>query len=118
MQKLWPVKVCCPKLTKTNQTVQFGLISDWTSRERGQSNLNADLTFFRIFFFRNFFNIFLTGDQNLTHDSGNNTGEIGRNEQKLITLGWGNRDGETVVTCVAAEMALAEVHGVVAEVYG
>jgi hypothetical protein len=49
MQKLWPVKVCCQKLTKTDQTIQCGLILDWTSRERGQPDLDADL-FFGIFF--------------------------------------------------------------------
>jgi hypothetical protein len=30
----------------------------------------------------------------------------------------GNHDGEIVVTCVTAEVAVAEVYGVVAEVYG
>jgi hypothetical protein len=30
----------------------------------------------------------------------------------------GNHSGETTVTCVAAEMAVAEVYGVVVEVYG
>jgi hypothetical protein len=50
MQKLWPVKVCCPKLSKTNETVQFGLISDWTSRQRRQPDLDADLNFLGIFF--------------------------------------------------------------------
>jgi hypothetical protein len=30
----------------------------------------------------------------------------------------GNHGRETVVTCVAAEMAVAEVYGMVAEVYG
>jgi hypothetical protein len=91
--------------------------SDWTRREHGQPDLYADLTFFLDFlnFFLNFFwlaiEIYLT-------DSGNSTGEIGRNKQNLILLGWGNRGGETAVTCVAAEMAVEEVYGVVAEVYG
>jgi hypothetical protein len=43
MQKLWLVKVCCKKQTKT---VQFGLNSDWTSGNRGQPDLVAELTFF------------------------------------------------------------------------
>jgi hypothetical protein len=34
MQKLWPIEVCCRKLSKTDETVQFGLNSDWTSRNR------------------------------------------------------------------------------------
>jgi hypothetical protein len=34
MQKLWPIEVCCQKLSKTDETVKFGLNSDWTSRNR------------------------------------------------------------------------------------
>ena len=50
MQKLWPkqfsAKIC-------QKPAYFGLISDWTSRNRGQPDLDADLTFFffAIFFF-------------------------------------------------------------------
>jgi hypothetical protein len=38
-------------------------------------------------------------------------GEIGRNEQNLIILGWVHCGGETVVTCVAIEMVVTEVYG-------
>jgi hypothetical protein len=70
-------------LSKTDQTVQFRLTSDWTSGNRGQANLDADLTFFG-FFFR----LFFTSDRNYLMDSGNSTGETGRHEQNLILLGW------------------------------
>jgi hypothetical protein len=66
MQKLWPIKVCYKKLTRTIQTAQFGLNSDWTSREHCQHDLDADLTFLekKIKIFSQFF---LTSDRNLTH---------------------------------------------------
>jgi hypothetical protein len=45
MQKLWPVKVSCPKLPKTAQS---GLNLDWTSGNHGQPDLDANLTFFAL----------------------------------------------------------------------
>jgi hypothetical protein len=45
MQKLWPVEVCCRKLSKTDETVQIGLESDWTSRN-GSNRLGCGFDFF------------------------------------------------------------------------
>jgi hypothetical protein len=45
MQKLWPVEVCCQKPSKTDETVQFGLKSDWTSRH-GSTRLGCGVDFF------------------------------------------------------------------------
>jgi hypothetical protein len=45
MQKLWPVEVCCRKLSKTDETVQIGLDSDWTSRN-GSNRLGCGFDFF------------------------------------------------------------------------
>jgi hypothetical protein len=45
MQKLWPVEVCCRKPSKTDETVQFGLKSDWTSRN-GSTRLGCGFDFF------------------------------------------------------------------------
>jgi hypothetical protein len=60
MQKLWPVEVCCQKPSKTDETVQFGLDSDWTS-SHGSSRLGCGFDFFLLFFF------LVPGDRNLTH---------------------------------------------------
>jgi hypothetical protein len=65
MQKLWPIEVCCRKLSKTNKTVQFGLNSDWTSRN-GSNRLGCGFDFFFSIFFLLFF-FLLPGDRNLTH---------------------------------------------------
>jgi hypothetical protein len=57
MQKLWPIEVCCQKLSKTDETVQFGLNSDWTSRN-GSNRLGCGFDFFLNIFFRIFFSFF------------------------------------------------------------
>jgi hypothetical protein len=45
LQKLWPIEVCYRKLSKTDETVQFGLNSDWTSRN-GSNRLGCGFDFF------------------------------------------------------------------------
>jgi hypothetical protein len=45
MQKLWPVEDCCRKLSKTDETVQIGLDSDWTSGN-GSNRLGCGFDFF------------------------------------------------------------------------
>jgi hypothetical protein len=76
MQKLWPIEVCCRKLSKTDETIQFGLNSDWTSRNQ------VKLTRMRIFFFALLLPLAWRPKLN-SRTLKKGTGEIGRNEQNL-----------------------------------
>jgi hypothetical protein len=94
----------CQKLTKT---IQFGLNSDWTSRNRVKPTwMRIWLFFSRIFLFGIFFLIFLLyffllpGDRNLTHGLWERHG-----------WNWKERTKPNVE-------AVAEVYGMVVEGYG
>jgi hypothetical protein len=103
MQKLWPIEVCCRKLLKTDETVQFGLNSDWPSRNQVKPTWMQIWLFFWQFFFRTFFLLFfffLPGDRNLTHGL-----------WKRHRWNWKERTKPNV-------QAVVEVYGVVVEGHG
>jgi hypothetical protein len=103
MQKLWPTEVCCRKLSKTDETIQFGLNSDWTSRNEVKPTrmriwLFLEKKFPEILFLLFFF--LLPGDRNLTHRLWKRHG-----------WNWEERTKPNV-------KAVAEVYDVVVEGYG
>jgi hypothetical protein len=98
MQKLWPIEVCYRKLSKTNETVQFVLNLDWTSRNQVKPTWMWIWPFFRIFVLLFFF--LLPTDQNLTHGLWKRHG-----------WNWKERTKPNV-------KEVAELYGVVVEGYG